>query len=205
MSIGGGKPYVFKPARRVFAGRGRSMMTFGEWKIAFASMAFGAFVGAAAVYPPEESAKIFALVEPPLTRTAPLLVADAREAAGAVFAAAKAPFETPAREPAPRLVARASRIVDGDTLYLEGVATRIRLWGLDAPEREDAGYDAATQALSGLVSGRMLACEQIDTDRYGRIVARCYTEDGRDVSGAMIKSGAAREYLRYSHGYYGGS
>lgn len=203
MSIGGAKPYVFKPARRVFAGRGRSMLTFGEWKIAFASMAFGAFVGAAFVFPPEEGAKIMALVEPPLTRAAPSFAEGAREATGVVLAAAKAPFVAPAKERA-RLVAKAGRIVDGDTLYLEGVETRIRLWGLDAPERAEAGYETATRTLAALVAGRTLSCEQLDTDRYGRIVARCHTEDGRDVSAAMIDSGAAREYLHFSRGYYSG-
>lgn len=201
MSIGGAKPYVFKPARRVFAGRGRSMMTFGEWKIAFASMAFGALVGVAYFYPEEEAAEILALVAPPLTRTAAETPAP-REAAGVIFAAAEAP-EKP--ESLAHLIAEPARIVDGDTFYLEGFATRIRLWGLDAPERDEDGYDRATDALFSLVAGRIISCEQVDTDPYARIVARCYDEEGRDIAAMMIDSGAAREYLRFSHGYYSGS
>jgi endonuclease YncB( thermonuclease family) len=42
---------------------------------------------------------------------------------------------------------RVTRIVDGDTFYVEGAPVRIRLWGLDAPERREDGYDEATAAL----------------------------------------------------------
>lgn len=211
----GAKLVEFKPARRVFAGRGRSLMTFGEWKIAFAAMAFGGLIGAGWLYRLPHGTALLALAQPPIE--APPQVAPAPvEAAGIVEAAAGADSVLPqivlaagddrvdrAGE-AGYLIAEAARVVDGDTLYLQGVATRIRLWGVDAPEREEPGFDEATQMLVGLVMGQTLSCEHVDTDRYLRIVARCYFADGRDLSEAMIDSGAATEYLRFTHGYYGG-
>ncbi|MEZ5892678.1 MAG: thermonuclease family protein [Parvularculaceae bacterium] len=95
-----------------------------------------------------------------------------------------------------------TRVVDGDTLYLSGVETRIRLWGLDAPERDDAGGDAATAKLREIAEGRKLRCKQVDTDRYGRIVGQCFLSDGRDITAEMIRSGTATEYVKYSGGYY---
>lgn len=208
MRIGGAKPYVFKPARRVFAGRGRSMLTFGEWKIAFAAMAFGGVVVALWVGAPIVEGDGLALSPPRLTMSAPSQSQSQsqpepqtrHEAFGVV------PASTEVRAPEARghVIAEAARIIDGDTLYLEGVSTRIRLWGVDAPERDENGFEKANETLTALVAGRVLACEQVDTDPYARIVARCFIDDGRDLSAAMISSGAAREYLRFTGGYYSG-
>ncbi len=104
----------------------------------------------------------------------------------------------------PTLTGRPARIVDGDTFYLEGVKTRLRVWGVDAPEKDEAGFAEATQALTSLIAGRTLACEEMDRDRYQRIVARCTLEDGRDIARVMIDIGAASEMVRFSGGYYGG-
>jgi len=106
-------------------------------------------------------------------------------------------------EQAPALEARVSKILDGDTFTLSGESRRIRVWGLDAPEWDHRGGSAATTALRGLISGNRLRCSILDVDRYGRLVAQCFLPDGRDIAAEMIRSGAAREYCRYSRGYYG--
>lgn len=215
----------FKPARRVFAGRGRSLMTFGEWKIAFFGMAFGIAVGSAwfIEYPTGEAPEkpVAALAQPIDGEKASPVPVETPDATEEIADEPGAPDAEPDRV-LPQIIlaqndgrmgragvdgdfrGRVSRVVDGDTFYLEGVETRIRLWGVDAPERSEHGYDEATEALAGLVSGEALSCEHVDTDPYKRIVARCYFNDGRDLSEAMIKSGAAQEYLRFSGGYYGG-
>lgn len=95
-----------------------------------------------------------------------------------------------------------THIVDGDTLYLSGTKTRIRLWGLDAPERNDARGPAATAALRKIADGRHLRCKKKGIDRYGRIVGQCFRTDGADIVALMIASGTAKEYVRYSSGYY---
>ncbi len=95
-----------------------------------------------------------------------------------------------------------TRIVDGDTFWISSKDTRIRIWGLDAPERDDPGGPAATAALASLISGRTLTCRQRDIDRYGRIVGQCFLPDGRDITAAMIASGTATEFCRFSRNHY---
>ncbi len=145
----------------------------------------------------------------PSARVAGAGRARTSEALAVVPASAEAPARdatrtaTPGAPPAIRhYVARAGRVVDGDTLYLHGLTVRVRLWGVDAPESDETGYDAATRKLTTLVEGRVLSCEEVDRDNYGRIVARCFTGEGVDISRAMIKSGLALEYMRFTNGFY---
>ena len=98
---------------------------------------------------------------------------------------------------------RVTRIVDGDTFWISSQDVRIRVWGLDAPETRDPGGPAATAEMSRLVSGQTLHCRQRDIDRYGRIVGQCFLPDGRDITAAMIASGTAREFCRFSRNHYG--
>lgn len=96
-----------------------------------------------------------------------------------------------------------SRIVDGDSLYLQGIKPQIRLFGVDAPERDEAGYRAATDTLRRLVESQRLRCDQVDQDRYERIIGRCFLANGQEVNRIMIESGTAKEYCRFSRGVYG--
>jgi endonuclease YncB( thermonuclease family) len=101
------------------------------------------------------------------------------------------------------------RVVDGDTLDL--ARARVRLWGVDAPERDQSCTDAqgaaypcgrrASRALEALVAGREVTCEPRDYDRYGRTVARC-SVDGQDLGRQLVRSGFALDYTRYSHAAY---
>jgi endonuclease YncB( thermonuclease family) len=83
-------------------------------------------------------------------------------------------------------------VVDGDTLDVAGVG-RVRLIGIDTPERGECGYAVATQALSAQALGRqvtLLAGAQDDTDRYGRLL-RYVIVDGVDVGLAQLEQGLA--------------
>ena len=95
-----------------------------------------------------------------------------------------------------------SRVTDGDTFHLSGLAPAIRVWGLDAPERKQVGGSEATRAMRSLITGSTLDCRVRDIDRYHRIVAQCFLPDGRDIAAEMIRLGVATEYCRYSRGYY---
>jgi endonuclease YncB( thermonuclease family) len=65
----------------------------------------------------------------------------------------------------------AQRVIDGDTIELDGI--RWRIWGIDAPEMDQtcgnwtAGI-AATYALAHLTRGKTITCELRGHDRYGR-------------------------------------
>jgi len=106
------------------------------------------------------------------------------------------------------LVGQAS-IIDGDTLEIHG--TRIRLWGIDAPEssqlcrRDDSlpyrcGAKAANE-LDRFIARRAVSCEPVSTDRYGRTVAKCSVE-GTDLAEWLADSGLAFDWPKYSRGKY---
>ena len=101
-----------------------------------------------------------------------------------------------------RLNGTVRHVVDGDSLFLNSTKKPIRLWGVDAPEKEDDGYAEATKALTRLALKKPVQCVRIDTDHYERIVARCYLRDNREINRLMIESGTTSEYLYYTLGYY---
>jgi endonuclease YncB( thermonuclease family) len=100
-------------------------------------------------------------------------------------------------------------VVDGDTIDVAG--DRVRLFGIDAPERyqdcrDGRGRDyfcgrVAARALAGLIGGGRVTCTPVDRDRYDRDVALC-SAGGRDLSEAMVAAGQAIELAQYSHGRY---
>lgn len=81
--------------------------------------------------------------------------------------------------------------------------TRIRVGRLDATKTNTSAGPRAAAALERLVAGQQLSCRQRDIDRYGRIVGQCFLLDGREITAAMIASGTATEYCRYSGNHYG--
>ncbi|HRH21132.1 MAG TPA: thermonuclease family protein [Brevundimonas sp.] len=92
---------------------------------------------------------------------------------------------------------------DGDGLRLNG--ERIRLQGVDAFElHQTCGTGpcgrAAKDALDRLIAGRHVACEPVDTDRYGRTIAYCFV-DGIDLGEQMVLQGHALAFRRYSTEY----
>ncbi|MBN1240235.1 MAG: thermonuclease family protein [Gammaproteobacteria bacterium] len=107
---------------------------------------------------------------------------------------------------AEQVVGRAD-VIDGDGLQL-GELT-VRLFGIDAPEgqqscrREGRAWacgEASARKLRELVNGRVVTCEPRDVDSYGRIVAVCRT-GGIDVNAALVESGLALAYRRFSDDY----
>ncbi|WP_101341298.1 thermonuclease family protein [Cereibacter azotoformans] len=102
-----------------------------------------------------------------------------------------------------------ARVIDGDTLEIEGV--RVRLFGIDAPERNQTCGERdllwscgewATERLELLLGGGQVRCTGAERDRYGRLLATCEV-DGQDVGARMVRSGAALAYRRYSMRYVG--
>lgn len=100
-------------------------------------------------------------------------------------------------------------VIDGDTIEIND--QRIRLHGIDAPEARQTcsrgevewlcGQEASKALRDALRNNPMLNCMQTDTDRYGRIVAKCFTFEGVDISGWMVSEGWALAYTRYSNDY----
>jgi micrococcal nuclease len=97
-------------------------------------------------------------------------------------------------------ISGSARVIDGDTLEID--SQRIRLWGIDAPERNTIEGPAATAHLRRITHDTTVTCYQKEVDRYKRIVAQCFV-DGRDIARELVKAGHARDMPRYSKGYYG--
>jgi endonuclease YncB( thermonuclease family) len=100
-----------------------------------------------------------------------------------------------------------ARVIDGDTLALGEI--KVRLHGIDAPEMAQTcndmrGHAWACGEWSRAVLKRLavgpVTCVQTDMDRYGRVVARCYSKE-LDLNQAMVAKGAAFAYAEYSKDY----
>lgn len=56
-------------------------------------------------------------------------------------------------------------------------------------------------ALQAFISDLPLSCYYVDTDKYKRTVMQCFVE-GADLGVLMVKSGFAKDFRRYSDGFY---
>ena len=65
------------------------------------------------------------------------------------------------------------------------------------PERGQPYSDPALQLLADLVANRTIRFEEVDTDSYGRSVARVYVGD-TGVNAELVRQGAAWVYRKYS-------
>jgi len=90
-------------------------------------------------------------------------------------------------------------VQDGDTLIVSCKSdhTRIRLYGVDAPEHGQAFGRKARNYLTDLVRRKTVDVEPLDTDSYERSVALVRLEDGTLVNQALINAGFAWVYTRY--------
>ena len=76
--------------------------------------------------------------------------------------------------------------------------TRVRLHGIDAPERDQHQGPTATAALASMVAGSVYLVE-VDEDRFGRLVGQLYhSKEGYDINASMVSAGYAWWYERYA-------
>lgn len=100
-------------------------------------------------------------------------------------------------------------VTDGDTLVVQrdAVEERVRLLGIDTPERGQCGYDEATAAMTALVGGAEVALvvgSSDDRDRYGRLLRYVeVTVDGATVDAGLrqLEQGLAAEVYDSRIGY----
>ncbi len=99
------------------------------------------------------------------------------------------------------LTGKVVKITDGDTLYVLDVnhqQHKIRLAGIDAPERRQAYGLASRKHLASIVAGKQVTVEYQKRDRYGRIVGKVLL-DGIDACLEQVKVGFAWHYKKYQH------
>lgn len=90
-------------------------------------------------------------------------------------------------------------VTDGDTITaLRGTyAVKIRLHGIDTPERRQPFSSRARQFTAGLGFGKMVTVEPVDIDRYGRTVARIIV-DSLNVNHELVRAGMAWWFRKYA-------
>jgi endonuclease YncB( thermonuclease family) len=90
-------------------------------------------------------------------------------------------------------------VSDGDTITVmhDGKGERIRLYGIDCPEKRQAFGKRAKQFASSMVFGKNVEVRSVTTDRYGRTIAWVYV-NGTSLNEELLEAGFAWHYKRYS-------
>jgi endonuclease YncB( thermonuclease family) len=104
--------------------------------------------------------------------------------------------QTPGQTAPREFEATVQRVTDGDTIIVRAADAediKIRLYGIDAPERDQEGGAAATKALRPL-QGRQVTIREMDTDP--RIVA-LVEHEGRSVNLEQVQRGQAWYYAHF--------
>ena len=91
-------------------------------------------------------------------------------------------------------------ILDGDTIEVlhNNRPERIRLSGIDCPEKGQAYGTKAKQATSDLVFGKEVTVETHGTDKYGRTIADVSLPDGMNVNVELVRNGSCWWYQKYA-------
>jgi micrococcal nuclease len=90
-------------------------------------------------------------------------------------------------------------VADGDTVRARldsGPTIRVRLEGIDAPERGEPFGTQARNATRVMLFNKKVRLKATDVDRYDRLVARIALE-GKDSSIELVKAGLACHFTRF--------
>ncbi|NTU58910.1 MAG: nuclease [Chlorobiaceae bacterium] len=82
-------------------------------------------------------------------------------------------------------------------MLIEGHTEKIRLYGIDCPEKNQPFGQRAKQLASNLVFGKDVNLDRVGIDRYGRTIGRVYIE-GKSLNEELIRAGLAWHYKQYS-------
>jgi endonuclease YncB( thermonuclease family) len=91
------------------------------------------------------------------------------------------------------------KVADGDTVTVLDQSDqqhRVRLTGIDAPERHQAYGSESTESLIGLVYLKKVIVQSSGKDRYKRVLGKILLE-GLDVNLEQVKRGFAWHYKQY--------
>ena len=98
------------------------------------------------------------------------------------------------------LIGRVVGVTDGDTLTVldaNSIEHKIRIAGIDAPEKKQPFSEASRQNLARLAFGKPIKVEWYKRS-YKRLVGNAFV-DGRDIGLEQIRAGLAWHYKTYEH------
>jgi endonuclease YncB( thermonuclease family) len=96
------------------------------------------------------------------------------------------------------------KVTDGDTVTVltsNNKQEKVRLDGIDAPEKGQDFAEKSKQYLSSLVAGKSVRVEYKSKDRYGRILGTVYVGN-LNVNEAMVREGLAWQYYYNKNANY---
>lgn len=91
-------------------------------------------------------------------------------------------------------------VTDGDTIVVlteDKAQVKVRLEGIDCPEKGQPFGDRAKQATAGLCFNKTVRVEKTGLDRYGRTLAFVYVGD-TCLNEELLKQGMAWHFKRYN-------
>ena len=98
--------------------------------------------------------------------------------------------------------AKVIKISDGDTITIlqDKQQTKVRLYGIDAPEKKQDYGQKSKQFLASLIAGQVVEVEPKGKDRYKRTLGIIHYKD-QDINAQMVLNGYAWAYVKYSRIY----
>jgi len=109
-------------------------------------------------------------------------------------------LSVPASSQPPTFTGKVLGVSDGDTIAVlrMGRVVRVRLHGIDCPEKEQPFGTRAKQFTSDLAFRKEVMVYVKDTDSYGRIVAEVILPDGSSLNKELVFVGLAWWYRKYA-------
>ena len=98
------------------------------------------------------------------------------------------------------LTGKVVAVADGDTITILNSnfqQVKIRLHGIDCPEKSQDFGQKAKQFTSDLCYGKTVEVQALDTDRYGRTIGLVTLPDGKILNKELLKAGLAWHYTHY--------
>jgi endonuclease YncB( thermonuclease family) len=107
----------------------------------------------------------------------------------------------PQTQPAEQFSGNVVGVADGDTISVmhNGKAVKVRLQGIDCPEKRQAYGARAKQFTSQRVFGQVVTVIVSGTDRYGRTLGEVVLGDGTNLNRTLVEEGLAWWYRQYSN------
>ena len=100
---------------------------------------------------------------------------------------------------ASEIVGQVIKVTDGDTITIldvNNVQYKIRLSGIDAPEKKQAFGNVSKQSLAEMIAGQVVTVGYNKLDSYGRVIGKVSFKS-RDINLEQIKRGYAWHYKKY--------
>ncbi|WP_172129645.1 thermonuclease family protein [Campylobacter sp. RM16192] len=95
------------------------------------------------------------------------------------------------------------KVADGDTITIlnsQKQQIKVRLFGIDAPERKQAYGEKSRKFLAEMIAGKNVEVKEKGKDKYKRVLGIVY-RSGQDINAQMVSNGYAWAFVKYSKDY----